>query len=57
MGIFLKVAGVISLIIGIIFAVTILGLGTGISLIIDGVVLFALGSIYDNVNDIKKKIG
>lgn len=55
MGTFLKVVGVIVLILGVIFAVTILGLAVGVSMIVNGVVLFALGSIYDDVRDIKEK--
>ena len=56
MGTFLKVVGVIVLILGVIFAVTILGLAVGVSMIVNVVVLFALGSIYEDVRDIKEKI-
>jgi hypothetical protein len=56
MGTFLKVVGVIVLILGVIFAVTILGLAVGVSMIVNGVVLFALGSIYEDVRDIKDKL-
>lgn len=56
MGTFLKVVGIIVLVIGIIFTVTVLGAGIGIPMIVDGVILFALGSIYDDVREIKGKI-
>jgi hypothetical protein len=56
MGTFLKVVGVIVLILGVIFAVTILGLAVGVSMVVNGVVLFALGSIYEDVRDIKEKV-
>ena len=55
-GTFLKVIGVIVLVLGIIFAVTILGLAVCISMIVDGVILFSLGSIYDDVREIKEKV-
>ncbi|MCJ7790729.1 MAG: DUF5362 family protein [Candidatus Atribacteria bacterium] len=56
MGTFLKVIGIIVLAIGIIFTVTVLGAVVGISMILNGVILFALGSIYDDVREIKGKI-
>jgi hypothetical protein len=56
MGTFLKVVGVIVLILGVIFTITILGIGVGVSMIVNGVVLFALGSIYEDVRDIKEKV-
>jgi len=56
MGTFLKVVGVIVLILGVIFTITILGIGVGVSMIVNGVVLFALGSIYEDVRDIKEKM-
>lgn len=56
MGIFLKVIGIISIVIGIIFILTLIGAPVGVSIIIQGVVLFALGSIYDGVKEIQLKI-
>jgi len=56
MGLFLKLVGVISIIVGIIFILTLIGAPAGVSIIIQGVVLFALGSIYDGVKEIQIRI-
>jgi len=56
MGIFLKVLGVIGIVLGVIFILTVLGAPVGISMIVGGVQLFALGAVYDNVNEIKAKV-
>ena len=56
MGVFLKVVGVISIIVGIIFVLTLIGAPAGVSIIIQGVVLFALGAIYDGVKELKTRL-
>jgi len=56
MGTFLKVVGIIVLVLGIVFTATILGVAVGISMIVNGVILFTLGSIYDDVREIKEKV-
>jgi hypothetical protein len=56
MGTFLKVAGIIVLILGIIFTITLLGAPVGIPMIINGITLFALGTIYNDVREIKEKL-
>jgi uncharacterized membrane protein len=56
MGIFLKIIGIITIIAGILLVVSILGALGGIQVIISGVVLFSLGSIYDNVREIKERL-
>jgi len=44
------------IIIGIVLAATILGVGGGIPMIVQGIVLFAIGSVYRNVKAIRKEI-
>ena len=56
MGVFLKVLGVISIVLGVIFTITVLGALVGVSMIVGGVQLFALGAVYDNVNEIRARI-
>jgi uncharacterized membrane protein len=56
MGVFLKIIGIITIIAGILLVVSILGALGGIQVIISGVVLFSLGSIYDNVREIKERL-
>jgi hypothetical protein len=56
MGIFLKVLGVIGIVLGVIFTLTVLGAPIGISMIVGGVQLFALGAVYDSVNEIKARV-
>jgi|Deesub1362A_J573_1020465.scaffolds.fasta_scaffold11325_3 uncharacterized membrane protein HdeD (DUF308 family) len=53
MGLILKIVGIFSIIIGIVAVFTIIGTGTGITAIIQGIVLIAVGSIYDDVKYIK----
>jgi len=53
MGFFLKLVGIFSLIIGIIAVFTIIGIGTGVTAIIQGIVLIAIGTIYDDIKEIK----
>jgi len=56
MGTFLRVVGIIAIIIGIIFIITVLGAASGINMIVSGVSLFALGTIYNDVKEIKGKV-
>jgi len=56
MGTFLKVMGIISLVLGIFLTLTVLGATVGIPLIVEGVVLFALGSVYNEVREISRLI-
>ncbi len=56
MGFFLKLIGIFSIIIGIIAMFTIIGIGTGITAIIQGIVLMAIGTIYDDVKEIKHRM-
>ncbi len=56
MGTFLKVVGIIAIVLGVIAFVTVIGAPVGISAIINGVVLIALGTIYNDVREIKTKL-
>ncbi len=56
MDIALEVIGVISIVVGAILTITILGITIGIPTLIDGIVLFAIGATYRAVKDIQKKI-
>lgn len=56
MGIFLKVLGVIGIVLGKFFTMTVLGAPIGISMIVGGVQLSALGADYDSVNEIKAAV-
>jgi len=56
MGFFLKLVGIFSLIIGIIAVFTIIGIGTGVTAIIQGIVLIAIGTIYDDIKEIKNRL-
>ena len=56
MGTFLIIVGVISVIVGIFAFLTILGAVAGISFIINGIALCALGSTYDMVRGLKKDV-
>lgn len=54
MGIVLKVFGILAIIVGIILTITIIGAAAGIPTIINGIVLFAIGAIYEDVKTIKE---
>ncbi len=56
MGTALKVIGVISIVVGIILSITLVGAVVGIPVLVDGIVLFAIGAIYQDIKDIKKKL-
>ncbi len=56
MGSFLMLIGIVSLILGIVFTITVFGATVGIPMIIDGIVLYALGKVYNDVRDIKVKM-
>jgi FtsH-binding integral membrane protein len=56
MGTFLKVLGILVIIIGILLIVSVIGIAVGLPVIVEGVVLFALGSIYNDVREIKEKM-
>lgn len=56
MGTFLKVVGIIAIVVGVIAFLTVIGAPVGISAIINGVVLIALGTIYNDVREIKTKL-
>jgi hypothetical protein len=57
MGTFIQVLGIIQIILGIISMATILGIVTGIALIIAGLVYITLGKTVNDVKEIKKKLG
>ena len=56
MGMALEVIGVISIVVGAILTITILGITIGIPTLIDGIVLFAIGATCRAVKDIQKRI-
>lgn len=56
MGIFLKVLGVFGIGLGVFLTLTVLGAPLGISMIVGGVQLFALGAVSDSVNEIKLRM-
>jgi len=56
MGIVLEVIGIIVMIVGVVLAATILGAAVGIPMIVQGILLFAIGSVYRNVKAIRKEI-
>jgi len=56
MGTVLKVIGIIAIIVGVIFIPTAIGTVAGVSMIINGITLFAIGAIYNAVREIKEKL-
>ena len=56
MGIVLEVIGIIVMIVGVVLATTILGAAVGIPMIVQGILLFAIGSVYRNVKALRKEI-
>jgi len=56
MGAFLKIVGFISIIVGIIFIMPVIGIPVGVSIIFQGLVLYALGVIYDEVKELRSRI-
>ncbi|MEO0275538.1 MAG: EmrE protein [candidate division WOR-3 bacterium] len=56
MGTLLKVFGIIVIVMGIIPFFTAIGTPMGIGLIVNGIVLISLGTIYNDVKEIKAKL-
>ncbi|MEM2784438.1 MAG: EmrE protein [Nitrososphaerota archaeon] len=56
MGTLLKVFGIVAVVIGVIAFFTVIGAPMGIGLIVNGIVLIALGTIYNDVKEIKAKL-
>lgn len=52
----MQVVGIIIIVLGVIFAITVLGAAIGIPMIIQGVVITVLGTIYKDVKAIKEKM-
>ena len=55
MGVVLMIFGVIAICIGISLALSIVMLGSGINVIINGIILFSIGSLYNKVLQINNK--
>ncbi len=56
MGTFLKILGIIAIVVGVILIATVVGAPVGISLIINGIYYIAFGTVYNDVKEIKAKL-
>jgi len=56
MGKTLRVFGIIGIIIGVLIMLPLVTIPSGIAIIINGIVLYAIGRIYDDVRVIKDKL-
>ncbi|HOA76201.1 MAG: hypothetical protein PWR28_270 [Synergistaceae bacterium] len=56
MGKTLRILGIIGIIIGVLIMLPLVTIPSGIAIIINGIVLYAIGRIYDDVRVIKDKL-
>lgn len=56
MGKTLRILGIIGMIIGVLIMLPLVTIPSGIAIIINGIVLYAIGRIYDDVRAIKDKL-
>ncbi len=56
MGKTLRIFGIIGIIIGVLIMLPLVTIPSGIAIIINGIVLYAIGRIYDDVRAIKDKL-
>ena len=56
MGKTLRIFGIIGIIIGVLIMLPLVTIPSGIAIIINGIVLYAIGRIYDDVRTIKDKL-
>lgn len=56
MGKTLRILGIIGMIIGVLIMLPLVTIPSGIAIIINGIVLYAIGRIYDDVRVIKDKL-
>ncbi len=56
MGKTLRILGIIGIIIGVLIMLPLITIPSGIAIIINGIVLYAIGRIYDDVRAIKDKL-
>ena len=56
MGKTLRILGIIGMIIGVLIMLPLVTIPSGIAIIINGIVLYAIGRIYDDVRIIKDKL-
>ncbi|HOK20533.1 MAG TPA: DUF5362 family protein [Thermosynergistes sp.] len=56
MGKTLRILGIIGIIIGVLIMLPLITIPSGIAIIINGIVLYAIGRIYDDVRVIKDKL-
>lgn len=56
MGKMLRIFGIIGIIIGVLIMLPLVTIPSGIAIIINGIVLYAIGRIYDDVRTIKDKL-
>jgi len=52
----LRIFGIIGIIIGVLIMLPLVTIPSGIAIIINGIVLYAIGRIYDDVRTIKDKL-
>ncbi|WP_232619390.1 DUF5362 family protein [Acetomicrobium sp. S15 = DSM 107314] len=52
----LRIFGIIGIIIGVLIMLPVVTIPSGIAIIINGIVLYAIGRIYDDVRTIKDKL-
>jgi len=52
----LRILGIIGIIIGVLIMLPLVTIPSGIAIIINGIVLYAIGRIYDDVRVIKDKL-
>ena len=56
MGKMLRIFGIIGIVLGIIIMIPIVTIPSGLAVTINGIVLYAIGKIYDDVRTIKDKL-
>ncbi|HHZ04272.1 MAG: EmrE protein [Acetomicrobium sp.] len=56
MGKTLRIIGIVGIILGILIMIPIVTIPSGIAICINGIVLYAIGRIYDDVRAIKDKL-
>ena len=56
MGLILKILGVVFMVVGLIMTLTIIGAPVGIGVVINGIVLVAIGGIYSDLDHVIKLI-
>ena len=56
MGKMLRIFGIIGIVLGIIIMIPVVTIPSGLAVTINGIVLYAIGKIYDDVRTIKDKL-